>query len=404
MNEQHRSKLSDARLKAMHREPTKGKHADGTVPGLYIEVTAAGNLLWRLKYRLHGKENRAALGAYPDVGLAEARRRAQEARTLIANGTAPVEHKRAQEAAQAVAAAQTFEAVAREWLKSRTGKLSAQVHAQYGRVLERLAYPKIGSAPVSAVKLADVLSLVRAVGDKPTMSRLVLRLCESVFEYAEAHELVERNVLAGKRQTKIDALPPARTANRAGMTDPAQVGGFLRAIEAYRTRGTGAVLDALRFLVMVPARPAEVCALRWADVDLDAGTWTYRMGKVDRVQTMHLPAQAVELLRAREGAGNGAGWVFPSPVDGSRPIARNALLAAIRRLGFDPDECTAHGWRATFRTLGAEVLGIAPDVLELALGHKLADRHRGAYNRVTLEAQRRDAAQQWADYLDSLRG
>lgn len=398
-----RKPLTDARLKQLDRMPEPGKIADGVVPGLYVECTKAGNLLWRLKYRMAGKENRAALGAYPDVGLAEARRRAQEARTLIASGVAPVEHKRAQQAAQEATAAQTFEAVAKQWLESRKGKLTDKVWRKYGRVMAHYAYPAVGKSPVTDLRLADMLRTVTLVGDRPAMARLVMRLCEATLDYAEAHGLIDRNVLAGRKQSKSDALPDHQVRNMASMRDPAQVGGFLRALDAYRSRGNSSVLSALRLLTMAPARPAEICAMRWQDVDLDAGTWTFTMSKVDRPHVVYLPAQAVELLRGLQAEGTGSAYVFPSPAGRQRHIARNALLAAIRRIGFTEDEATAHGWRSTFRTLGAEVLEIEPDVLELALGHKLADPHKGAYNRVTLEQKRRAAAQRWADYLDELK-
>lgn len=399
MSEQRRSKLSDARLKALHREPVQGKHTDGTVPGLYCECTVAGNLLWRLKYRLNGKENRAALGAYPDVGLAEARRRAQEARTLIAGGVAPVEHKRTERAAQEARAAQTFEAVARQWADLRAKNVEPRTHAKHLRTLERHAFPRVGAMPVGDLRWSHIAALVPAINDRPATARLLVGLCRRVLAYAVAHELAERNVVVdavGHRGT-ADVLPKAKPKHRAAFETPEALAGFLRALDAMPLRGS---FLALRLLVMLPVRPVELCAMRWCDVDLDAGTWSYRMGKVARAQVAYLPSQAVELLRGMHKVGE---WVFPAPADKHKHIARNALLAGIRRLGFDESDCTAHGWRATFRTLGAEVLDIDSDVLELALGHKLADKHRGAYNRVKLEAKRRAAAQAWADYLDGIK-
>lgn len=400
MSEQRRSKLSDARLKALHREPVQGKHTDGTVPGLYCECTVAGNLLWRLKYRLNGKENRAALGAYPDVGLAEARRRAQEARTLIAGGVAPVEHKRTERAAQEARAAQTFEAVARQWADLRAKNVEPRTHTKHLRTLERHAFPRVGAMPVGDLRWSHIAALVPAVNDRPATARLLVGLCRRVLAYAVAHELAERNAVVdavGHRGT-ADVLPKAKPKHRAAFETPEALAGFLRALDAMPLRGS---FLALRLLVLLPVRPVELCAMRWCDVDLDAGLWAFTMSKTDDAHTVPLPSQAVELLRQipRESA-----WVFPNMTQRTRHMSRSTLLAAIRGpLGFSADECTAHGFRAVFRTMAHETLEADPFVLELALGHKMPERYGRAYSRVTLAQKRAEVAQRWADYLDGLK-
>jgi len=392
--------LSDTKIRSLS-EP--GRHTDGTVPGLYLEVSKPkangkpGSKLWRLKYRLHGKENRYSIGAYPDITLARARELAQEARTSIAEGIAPLKAKTAKVQAQKLKETHTFKAVAEKFLLTKS-KLAAKTLAGYRGGLENHIYPLIGDLPIADVNYGHALTLVDRLSDSTAMVKHVLSLLKMVLDHAEGR-FVEGNVLAGRRIK----LPKHTKVSRKALEDPVDLGNFLCLLDEYPKRNGIIVLSALRLLTLLPVRPIEVVGMRWQDVDLEGAKWTYKVSKTDRYLQVPLPAQALDILR-RLKAESLTDWVFPSPMHAARHIARDSLLAGlIYSLGCPRGSISAHGFRATFRTLGEEELDIDPIVLELALGHKMPGVLSDTYARAQLLDKRRSAAQQWADYLDILK-
>ena len=393
--------LSDTRIRSLS-EP--GRYTDGTVPSLYLEVSKPkadgkpGSKLWRLKYRLHGKENRYAIGAYPDISLARARELAQEARTSVANGVAPLKAKTALVEAEKLKETHTFKAVAEKFLLTKA-KLAAKTLAGYRGGLENHIYPLIGHLPIAEVKYSHALELVDRLSDSTAMVKHVLSLLKMVLDHAEGR-FVEGNVLAGRRIK----LPTHKKVSRKALEDPVDLGNFLCLLDEYPKRNGISVLSALRLLTLLPVRPVELVCMRWQDVNLDEAKWVYQVSKTGRVLQVPLQTQALEILRTLK-AESLTDWVFPSPMHAARHIARDSLLAGlIHSLGCERGSISAHGFRATYRTLGEEEpLSIDPIVLELALGHKMPGVLGDTYARAQLLDKRRAAAQQWADYLDVLK-
>ena len=392
--------LSDTKIRSLS-EP--GKHTDGTVPGLYLEVSAprkdgrVGSKLWRLKYRLHGKENRYAIGAYPDISLARARELAQEARTSIANGIAPLKAKTAKIAEQKLKEVHTFQAVAEKFLLSKA-TLAPKTLAGYRGGLENHIYPLIGNLPIAEVNYGHALTLVDRLSNSTSMVKHVLSLLKMVLDHAEGR-FVEGNVLAGRRIK----LPKHTKVSRKALEDPVDLGNFLCLLDEYPKRNGISVPSALRLLTLLPVRPAELVSMRWQDVNLDDAKWVYKVSKTGRILQVPLPTQALDFLRTLK-AQSLTDWVFPSPMHAARHIARDSLLAGlIISLGCERGSISAHGFRATYRTLAEEELGVDPIVLELALGHKMPGVLGDTYARAQLLDKRRAAAQLWADYLDKLK-
>lgn len=392
--------LSDTKVRSLS-EP--GKHTDGTVPGLYLEVSEPrkdgkpGSKLWRLKYRLNGKENRYAIGAYPDISLARARELAQEARTSVANGIAPLKAKTTKIEAQKLKETHTFKAVAEKFLLSKTS-LATKTLAGYRGGLENHVYKLIGDLPIADVKYSHALELVDRLSTATAMAKHVLSLLKMVLDYAEGR-FVEGNVLAGRRIK----LPTHKKTSRKALEDPAELGNFLCLLDEYPKRNGVSVPSALKLLTMLPARPAEMTSMRWQDVNLEEAKWVYKVPKTDRFLVTPLPTQALDILRSLK-AQSGTDWVFPSPMHAAKHITRDSLLAGlVISLGCERGTISAHGFRATYRTLAEEELGVDPVVLELALGHKMPGVLGDTYARAQLLDKRRAAAQQWADYLDQLK-
>ncbi|AZC76273.1 integrase, putative [Pseudomonas chlororaphis subsp. piscium] len=398
--------LSDARVRTL-TEP--GKHTDGVVPGLYLEVGKprkngkSGSKLWRLKYRLHGKENRYAVGAYPVIGLAEAREIAWEAKRSVASGIAPRQAKIALTQAQRATQECTFRVIAEKYVLHRSDLVEKTQKGNRGK-LDNHIYPVIGDLPVTEIKAGDVSTVIERLGDKRVMAKSVLGLIKAILGYAQVRGDTDQNVAAGRHKL----LKPIQTKHHSAILDPAELGRYLRKLDS-ASNGIS-VLSALRLLVILPVRPNEMASMRWEQIDLSTAQWffTVKKGKKPREHVVPLPKQALDILHTLELRRvvdkAGRGWVFPSPLDAAKSIDSSSLLAALLNgLGFERGTITAHGFRASFRSLARKHLGIDRVVLELMLSHLLPGPLGDAYDRDDYLDERRTAAQQWADYLDSLR-
>ncbi|KGK24269.1 tyrosine-type recombinase/integrase [Pseudomonas plecoglossicida] len=374
---------------------------------LYLEISKAGGKVFRLKYRLDGKENRYTIGAYPQVGVREAREEARRAWALIEQGQHPIAAKHAakEEARQAAVLAQenVFRVIAERYLNKKT-TLAASTLAQYQRALENHVYPVLGDMPVADIKVSHVDAIIQRLEGKPTMARYALGVTKAVLGYAEVLELVSRNVARGKG----DLLPDHATKSHTAFTKPteyAQLGDLLRRLDAY----DGPVGNALRLLARVACRPGEIVAMHWRDVNLDKGEWRYIITKTKgeggkpKLQFVPLSRQSVAILRPLYEASEGRGYVFPSPGNAAGHIQADSLLVAmVNGLGYKRGTISAHGFRASFETIAYEQLGVDKVTLELMLGHKMPGVLGDTYLRAELEGQRRDAAQRYSDFLDEL--
>lgn len=364
--------------------------------GLYLEVTPTGGKWWRFRYRFGGKAKLLSMGTYPDIGLAKARERRDEARKLVADGIDPSEHRKATKTARADRAANSFEVVAREWY----GKLSPNWNPAHGdriiRRLERDIFPWIGGRPVADVtarELLDVLRRIEARGALETAHR-ALGNCGQIFRYAIATGRAERDPSGDLR----GALPPVKGEHFAAVTDPKRLAEILRALDGYQ--GTLTVQCALRLAPLVFVRPGELRKARWADIALDAAEWRYTVTKTGTPHIVPLATQAVAILTELHKLTGHSEFVFPGARTNGRPMSDNAILAAMRRLGIPKEEMSGHGFRAVARTILDEVLGVRPDLIEHQLAHAVRDPNGRAYNRTAHLPERRKMMQQWADWLD----
>ncbi|HDR9878272.1 TPA: DUF4102 domain-containing protein [Burkholderia cenocepacia] len=376
--------------------------------GLYLEVAPSGGKWWRLKYRFGGKEKRISLGVYPDVPLKEARERRDKARALLEAGADPGEAKKAEKRAAQLSTENSFEAVAREWHAKYTPSWSASHGARLLRRLEVDAFPWIGGKPIAELAPPDVLDVLRRVekrGALETAHRLHANVGQ-VCRYAVATGRAARDVTADLR----GALPPVQQEHMAAITDPRQVAELLRAIDGYQ--GTLPVSCALRLAPLLFQRPGELRAAEWAEFDLDAGTWEIPSDRMKRTKQgkaaggahiVPLPTQAVAILRELQLLTGNGRLLFPSVRTKDRPMSDNTVNAALRRLGYDGDTMTGHGFRAMARTILDEVLGVPAPIIEAQLAHTVKDPLGRAYNRTAHLQQRREMMQKWADYLDRLK-
>jgi len=369
--------------------------------GMYLELSPAGGKWWRLKYRFGGKEKRLSLGTYPDTGLADAREKRDAARKLLAAGVDPGEQRKATKAAGNERAANSFEVIAREW-HAKQSVMWVDLHAS--RIMLRMendVFPWLGSRPIADIPAKDFLTTVNRIVNRGATesAHRVLQNCGQVMRYAIATGRADRNPVADLR----GALPPVKQTHHASIIEPQAIGGLLRAMDAYN--GSLVTKCALRLAPLLFVRPGELRQAEWAEFDLDGGQWNIPAEKMKMRESHLVPLapQAVAILRELHPLTGRGRYVFPSARSPQRPMSNNAVLSALRRMGYATDEMSGHGFRAMARTVLDEVLHFRPDYIEHQLAHAVKDPNGRAYNRTAHLAERRKMMQAWADFLDGLR-
>lgn len=371
--------------------------------GLFLLVSPSGSKgskLWRLKYRHDGKEKLIALGAYPDVTLAKARERRDDERRRVANGVDPSIHRKIEKAGRRAAQANSFEAVAIEWISKYSPKWSESHADKIKRRLQRDVFPWIGTRSVSSIEPQELLAVLRRVearGRIETAHR-ALQNCGQVFRYAVA-------IGAAKSDPSRDlrgALQPAQETHHASITDAKAAGQLLRDLEGYQ--GSFVTACALRLAPLLFVRPGELRKAEWSEINLDGAEWRIPAAKM-KARAPHivpLSVQAVEILRELHPVTGARNYVFPGLRTHTRPMSENTVNAALRRLGYTHDQMTGHGFRSMASTMLNEQ-GWNRDAIERQLAHAERDSVRAAYNYAEHLPERRKMMQTWADYLDRLR-
>jgi integrase len=365
--------------------------------GLYLLVNRTGKY-WRFDYRHEGKRKTLALGVYPDVTLKEARSKRDEARNQLAAGIDPG----AQRAATKTAATDTFEALAREWHQRNLSRWTPKHGASLLVWLVNDTFPWIGAKPIREIVATDLLAVLRRMEERGAVSSAhrVRQVCGQVFRYCVATGRADHDPSAALR----GALSVAPTKHHSSITDPKAAGGLLRAIEVYQ--GAFVTKQALRLAPLVFVRTGELRNAEWSEIDLESAEWRIPAGKM-KMRDPHivpLSRQAVAILRELHPLTGGGRYVFPSArtPNGERCMSENAVLAALRRMGYGKNEMTGHGFRSMASTLLNEQ-GWHRDAIERQLAHSERNAVRAAYNYAEHLQERRKMMQAWADYLDGLR-
>ena len=389
-------KLTATAVKQAKPKAKPYKLADGG--GLYLHVKTAGKY-WRYKYRFACKEKLLALGTYPEISLAKARKVHQTARENLADGIDPSSHKKTKKSANQSNSANSFEAVALEWSKTRRKKADGTEKRQRA-LLEKDLFPFIGSRPIADIDAPELLKTLRKIESRGAIetAHRANRLAGQIFRYAIVTGRSKHNPSIDLK----DALTQPIKSHRKSITDPAEVGPLIAAIKNYQA--TPVVMAALQLSPLFLCRPGELRHLEWTEVNFAETRIELPASKMKMKEPHIIPlaSQAIAILKELQPITGRGKYVFPSARGASRPLSDNGVRTALRTLGYTNDQICPHGFRAMGRTILDEVLNFPVDWIEHQIAHSVKDANGRAYNRTKHLPQRKKMMQSWADYLDGL--
>lgn len=389
-------------LTCKNAKPADKAHRMSDTEGLYLEVMPNGSKYWRLKYRLHGKESRYAIGVYPKVKLSDARQERDAAKKLISQGIHPSHQKQAVKEAARQNAENTFQAVAEEWFAIKSHDWSDKYAKKVRQGLEKNIYSYLGKRPIADIKPPELLAILRQIESRGALdiTQRTNQICSQIFKYGIQTGRCEwnaaQNLSGATRRHKKEHF---RTL------DQDQLPTFIKALECNEPRLYSFTRRALWLCLFTFVRPGELRQMRWEDLDLKMGLWTIPafMMKKRQEHIVPLSKQTVALIEEQreEFKMFNTPWVFPSQRGPAKPMSDGTLNKAIRRLGFG-DELVAHGFRALARTAIREKLGYDSEIIEKQLAHKSPGPLGEAYDRTKFLDDRKKMMQDWADFVDAL--
>lgn len=393
--------LNPAKVSAAKAKDGLRKLSDGG--GLFLLVMskdgAKARKFWRYKYRIHGREGLYALGSFPEIGLADARRAHMAARWLVERGIHPAHYVREErdryEVERQAKETNTFRHVCEQWLARDAEKLASGSKAQRKRELENDVLPVLGGRQIGSIRKAELTGLLHKIQERaPEVARNVRQYLTGIFDYAIDAGIVSgspvpgRKVLRPRDQTPHPALPLAK------------VGELIEAIDASGCNPQTRI--AAKLLMLTAVRKSELINAKWDEFDLDKSEWNIPAGrmKMRKAHWVSLSRQSVKLLRELRALSDGE-LLFPNVRNPHKPMAGRSLNALLERLGF-LKEAKPHGFRAMFSTYFNEA-GWNPDVIEKCLGHSPKDAIRAKYNRNEYREEQRKLLQHWANMLEAIR-
>ena len=358
-----------------------------------------GSKLWKCSYRFAGRQKTLSFGAYPDIGLGDARDQREAAKLQLRKGIDPGRIVKAEKQALGAGTANTFSAVCDEWFQRKiVGERKSGSTLKKHRILLARLKGAFGDRPINEIEAPELLAVLRrveAAGYHETVGRL-RSTASRIFRYGIATGRCSRNIAADL----IGATTSAVSTPRAAVTDPIEVGNLLRAIDGFPRP---LMQLALKMLALTFVRPGELLAAEWSEIDVEVWNIPPEKSKMRRAHYVPLSRQVLEVLAELRKVSGHRKHLLASPRRHGKSVAANQFNYALREMGFTSDKHVAHGFRAMASTILNESGKWPVDVIELQLAHVERNKVRRAYNRAERWPERVALMQWWADHLDGLR-
>lgn len=400
--------LTDKEIKAARAKEKEYKLFDGG--GLYLSIMPTGGKLWRLKYTYEGKEKRIALGAYPEISLAAARKMREDNKTKIALGIDPAEERNKAKAvrqAKESEAENKLNAVAEEYLNNIKGDLSKGYYTKLTSYFDNNVRHVIGVKPINSVTRADIKTVIDKIEERGAVevAKKTINLLERIFKYAVTTDKAQHNIIADI--DKRYAIKRRSVRHHPTITDRAGIKGLLAAIDSYQ--GDYVTKCALQIAPYVALRPGELRAAEWSEIDFEKALWKIpaEKTKMRKPHIVPLVPYVIKVLRELQQYTGHSKYVFTNAVYKDRFMSENTINYALRRMGFTKDEIVSHGFRSMFSTIAHEHMGEhghSSDVIERQLAHSERNTIKAAYNHAEHLEARKELMQWWSDYIDGLKG
>jgi integrase len=382
------------------KDKNKIKKFDGN--GLFLLIKNNGSKLWKMRFKLSGKDHEMSLGKYPSVSLAEARKLTEKARASLIQGINPMDERRERKRTH-TQAERTFDKVAMKWWEQQKDSWSVDHAARIKRwltndtkMLNKLDIDKVDTGHITELMLS--IEATGAVKKAP----VILSIINRIFGYALAHRLTRSNPAQGlPLRDIIKPLPKVRS--RSAIVKPAELAQLIQDIDTTQS-GSFCTVEALKLIPRVFLRPTEIRNLKWEYIDFDEKIIRIpaEQMKRDREHLVPLAKQVIEQLKYIQSMTGYSCYVFPNERNSNKPQSKNVMTNRLRDLGYSADVMSAHGFRSTASTILHEQ-GWHHDVIEAQLAHLTGTATSRAYNRSIHLAERKKMMQEWADYLDGLK-
>lgn len=395
------NKLDAKTVKNLAADPNQDKkYSDGG--GLYLLVKKNGAKYWRLNYRhpVSKKQNTLALGTYEQLSLQQARIKREEAKMVLANGIDPAEQRNNKKREQAETLENTFSKFAAEWLELR--RHEGKVDSETIRKLNKDILPFIGKLPVAVLTTEQLeRDVTNALVERGALesARRVKSIINMVLKLP-----LKRRIITYNPAPDI-SLPQPIKGNHNAITSENELSELLQKLwriskDYPRTRIRTEL--AIKLSAYIYQRPNEIRGLKWESVDFENRCLSFAASKTNQDHIVPLSRQAFDILKELEEMRTTSEYVFPSVKTSKECMSDGTLIQLLKRIGFNGRH-TAHGFRATARTLLDEEIEYRTDIVEHQLAHRVRDPNGTAYNRTKFLRRRREMMQLWADYLDTLR-
>lgn len=366
--------------------------------GLCLEVSPTGSKLWRYRFYHLGKPQMTALGKYPTVGLAQARKLRDEARAVLETGKHPTTHKRAEKLRRAMEGQNTFERIARLWMENRQKGLNEKYAKQNMEKLERLVFPSIGALPITEITIPDVVRVIDRIAAKGTIetAKRVKQVIGQIFRYAATRGLCTHNPASD-----LQGILPTQEKEHHASLPLDELPALLQAIDG---READFSKYAMQLLALTFVRTGELIGACWGEINWEREEWNIpkeRM-KMKRPHVVPLSRQTLDVLRELHRQTGDKDHIFHSPASESKHISNGTVLMALRRMGY-AGKMTGHGWRSIASSILYEK-GYKPEAIEAQLAHSDPNETRSAYNyKATYMLERKKMMQDYADILDKMK-